>query len=175
MTSTTQFWLNDRLITTSAPAGMLVLDYLRRQARLMGTKEGCKEGDCGACAILIGELGPDGKIRYQPVTSCLVPVGEMHGKHVVTIEGFNSEELSPAQDAMVVRCGAQCGYCTPGFVVSMSWYLMSEQAEPKREGMARAISGNLCRCTGYASILRAASGRLCGRRRIGLWRWRKRG
>src|SRR5690554_5934780 len=155
MTSTTQFWLNDRLITTSAPAGMLVLDYLRRQARLMGTKEGCKEGDCGACAILIGELGEDGKIRYQPVTSCLVPVGEMHGKHVVTIEGFNSEELSPVQDAMVARCGAQCGYCTPGFVVSMSWYLMSEQAEPKREGMARAISGNLCRCTGYAAIFRA--------------------
>lgn len=155
MASTTQFWLNDRLITTSAPAGMLVLDYLRRQARLTGTKEGCKEGDCGACAILVGELGADGRIRYQPVTSCLVPLGEMHGKHVVSIEGFNSEELSPVQDAMVARCGAQCGYCTPGFVVSMSWYLMSEQGAPQRAGMKRAISGNLCRCTGYASILRA--------------------
>ncbi|MBA2662070.1 MAG: FAD binding domain-containing protein [Bradymonadaceae bacterium] len=154
MTTTTQFWLNDRLITTSASAGMLVLDYLRKQERLVGTKEGCKEGDCGACAILIGEL-VDGRMHYQPVTSCLVPLGEMHGKHVVSIEGLNSRELSPVQDAMVNRCGSQCGFCTPGFVVSMSWYVMCAKGEPSRDGMKRAISGNLCRCTGYASIVRA--------------------
>ncbi len=153
--ATTEFWLNDRFVSTDAPAGLLVLDYLRRNEHLVGTKEGCKEGDCGACAILIGELD-DGRVRYEPVTSCLVPLGEMQGRHVVTIEGINLEGLSPVQEAMVDFGGTQCGFCTPGFVVSMTWYLMAETNEPTLEGMKRAISGNLCRCTGYASINRAS-------------------
>ncbi|QDG49863.1 2Fe-2S iron-sulfur cluster binding domain-containing protein [Persicimonas caeni] len=153
--ATTEFWLNDQLVSTDAPQGLLVLDYLRRHEHLVGTKEGCKEGDCGACAILIGRLDGDG-VRYEPVTSCLVPLGEMQGRHVVTIEGINLEGLSPVQQAVVDFGGTQCGYCTPGFIVSMTWYLMAEQGEPTLEGMQRAISGNLCRCTGYASINRAS-------------------
>lgn len=153
--ATTEFWLNDQLVSTDAPQGLLVLDYLRRHEHLVGTKEGCKEGDCGACAILIGRL-QDGRVRYEPVTSCLVPLGEMQGRHVVTIEGINLEGLSPVQQAMVDFGGTQCGYCTPGFIVSMSWYLMAERDEPSLQGMQRAISGNLCRCTGYASINRAS-------------------
>ncbi|MFW5966638.1 MAG: FAD binding domain-containing protein [Persicimonas sp.] len=152
--STTEFWLNDRFVSTEAPAGRLVLDYLRQNEHLVGTKEGCKEGDCGACAILIGQR-EEKRVRYEPVTSCLVPLGEMQGRHVVTIEGINLEELSPVQRAMVDFGGTQCGYCTPGFIVSMTWYLMAEDGEPTLEGMKRAISGNLCRCTGYASINRA--------------------
>lgn len=152
----TEFWLNDRRVSTDEPDGMLVLDFLRRNKRLVGTKEGCKEGDCGACAILIGELD-DGRVRYEPVTSCLVPLGEMQGRHVVTIEGLNLDGLSPVQQAMVDYGGTQCGFCTPGFIVSMSWYLMAERDEPTLEGMKRAISGNLCRCTGYASINRAST------------------
>ena len=150
----TTFWLNDELIDTNEHPGLLVLDFVRRN-RLTGTKEGCKEGDCGACTILVGTLEGD-RVRYEPVTSCLVPLGEMQGKHVVTIEGLNFEDrLSLVQDAMVHRGGTQCGYCTPGFVVSMTWFLMDEQERPTMDGFKRAISGNLCRCTGYNSINRA--------------------
>jgi xanthine dehydrogenase small subunit len=163
--ATTEFWLNDHFVSTDAPKGLLVLDFLRRNEHLVGTKEGCKEGDCGACAILIGQLVGDpnegnpidaDEVRYEPVTSCLVPLGEMQGRHVVTIEGVNLDGLSPVQQAMVDFGGTQCGYCTPGFIVSMSWYVMAERDEPTLEGMKRAISGNLCRCTGYASINRAS-------------------
>lgn len=153
---TTRFWLNDELVETDESPGRLILDYVRKN-RLTGTKEGCKEGDCGACTILVGELH-DGRVRYEPTTSCLVPLGEMHGKHVVTIEGLNFDRrLSLVQDAMVRWGGTQCGYCTPGFVVSMTWYLMAEEDEPSMEGFKRSISGNLCRCTGYNSITRAGS------------------
>ena len=152
---TTRFWLNDELVETDESPGRLVLDYVRRN-RLTGTKEGCKEGDCGACTILVGSL-VDGQVAYELVTSCLVPLGEMQGKHVVTVEGINfRDRLSFVQDAMVARGGTQCGYCTPGFVVSMTWFLLGDDAgAPTMDGFKRAISGNLCRCTGYASINRA--------------------
>src|SRR5690554_48242 len=157
---TTEFWLNDQLISTDASPGLLLLDFLRKNARLTGTKEGCKEGDCGACAVLVGELveagdGQKAYVDYKPVTSCLVPLGELQGTHVVSIEGVNMDQLSPVQQSMVDFGAAQCGYCTPGFIVSMSWYLMAERGEPTRAGMQRAISGNLCRCTGYEAINRA--------------------
>lgn len=155
MDTTVEFLLNDRLVETDAPEGLLVLDYLRDNERLVGTKEGCKEGDCGACAIMIGEL-ENGDIEYELVTSCLVPLGEMQGKHVVTIEGMNLEdELNPVQQAMVDCGGTQCGFCTPGFIVSMVWYVMCADEKPSLEGFHRAIGGNLCRCTGYTSINRA--------------------
>ena len=151
---TIRFWLNDEYVETDESPGRLVLDFVRRE-RLTGTKEGCKEGDCGACTILIGHL-EGGRVRYEPVTSCLVPLGEMHGKHVVTIEGLNfPKRLSLVQEAMVYRGGTQCGYCTPGFIVSMTWFLMAEDDEPTLDGFKRSISGNLCRCTGYNSINRA--------------------
>ena len=157
MATPVTFWINDRLIETEAPDGMLVLDFLRKNRFLTGTKEGCKEGDCGACSIVLGEL-KDGAIHYQPVTSCLVPLGEMHGRHVVSIEGLNLKtKLNPVQQAMVDRCGSQCGFCTPGFIVSMCWYMMaSGDEEPSLKGFQRAFSGNLCRCTGYTSINRAS-------------------
>ncbi|TXD33852.1 2Fe-2S iron-sulfur cluster binding domain-containing protein [Lujinxingia vulgaris] len=156
MTTHVEFWLNDRRVITDVPDGMLVLDYLRKDRLLTGTKEGCKEGDCGACSILIGEV-VDGVMRYQPVTSCLTPVGEMHGKHVVSIEGLNlPNKLNPVQQAMVDRVGSQCGFCTPGFIVSMCWYMMAARETPTLEGFQRAFSGNLCRCTGYAAINRAS-------------------
>ncbi len=152
---TTTFWLNDRRIESERHPGLLVLDYVRKK-RLTGTKEGCKEGDCGACTILVGSL-KEGRVRYEPTTSCLVPLGEMEGKHVVTIEGLNlTKELTFVQQAMVDFGGSQCGYCTPGFIVSMTWYLLCrDEDEPSMDGFKRAISGNLCRCTGYNSINRA--------------------
>jgi len=151
-----RFWLNNHEVTTKEPPGRLVLDYLRQKERLVGTKEGCKEGDCGACMVLIGEL-VGVQVEYKPVTACLMPVGELHGKHLVTIEGLNLEKLTPVQKAIVDEGGSQCGFCTPGIVVSLTGYLMQPWGELNAEGIKYALGGNLCRCTGYASLMRAGS------------------
>ncbi len=150
------FLLNNHEVTTKEPSGGLVLDYLRQKERLVGTKEGCKEGDCGACMVLIGELLGK-QVDYKPMTSCLMPVGELHGKHLVTIEGLNLEKLTPVQKAIVDEGGSQCGFCTPGIVVSLTGYLMQPWAIVDKDGLKYALGGNLCRCTGYASLLRAGS------------------
>ena len=146
-----RFILNDREVETAAPAGLLVLDYLRNSERLTGTKEGCKEGDCGACAILIGELVGEA-VRYQPVTSCLVPLAEVHGKHVVTVEGCNLAGLNPVQEAIVEFGGTQCGFCTPGIVVSLHGLLLDSAKGLSLDDVKYALSGHLCRCTGYRSL-----------------------
>ncbi len=146
-----RFILNDGEVKTDAPAGLLVLDFLRNSERLTGTKEGCKEGDCGACAILIGELEGD-SVRYQPVTSCLVPLAEVHGKHVVTIEGCNQAGLNPVQEAIVEFGGTQCGFCTPGIVVSLHGLLLDNAKGLSLDDVKYALSGHLCRCTGYRSL-----------------------
>ena len=152
MAPSTRFILNDQRVDTSAPAGLLLLDFLRHRKRLTGTKEGCKEGDCGACAVLIGELAGD-TVRYQPVTSCLVPLAEVHGRHVVTIEGCNLDAgLTPAQEAVVEHGGTQCGFCTPGIVVSLHGLLLDDSKGLSLEDVKYALSGHLCRCTGYRSL-----------------------
>jgi xanthine dehydrogenase small subunit len=153
--SSIRFILNEKEVCANVPPGLLALDYVREQQQLTGTKSGCKEGDCGACTVLVGDLDPSGELRYQPMTSCLLPMGELRGKHLVTIEGLNMEQLSPVQHAMVECGGTQCGYCTPGFVVSMTAGLMEPKLPLNKEGVRYAISGNLCRCTGYRSILSA--------------------
>lgn len=153
-TSPIQFLLNGALETATAPRGMLALDFLRREKRLVGSKEGCKEGDCGACTVIVGELKGD-EVVYRPVTSCLLPIADLEGKHLVTIEGLNMADLSPVQAAMVDRGGTQCGYCTPGFVVAMTAWLLDETKPLDLEGVKYAISGNLCRCTGYRPIKEA--------------------
>lgn len=135
------------------PAGMAVLDYVRGVARQPGTKEGCREGDCGACTVLLGEPEGDG-FRYHAVTSCLVPVGHLHGRHLVSVEGLNGPALSPVQQAIVEAGATQCGFCTPGFVVSLTGFLLGDTPLTEAEALA-AIEGNICRCTGYASLVRA--------------------
>ena len=123
----TQFILNSREVITDAHPGTLVLDFLRQSEKMMGTKEGCREGDCGACTVIIGELAND-KISYKPITSCLMPTGELHGKHLVTIEGLNLPKLSPVQEAIVEEGATQCGFCTPGIVVSLTAGLMEDDS-----------------------------------------------
>jgi len=145
------FLINNEEIESSDHPGMLVLDYLRRQQKLMGTKEGCKEGDCGACTVLIGELNKGG-VSYKPVTSCLMPLGELQGKHLVTIEGLNMQELTPVQQAIVDEGATQCGFCTPAIAVSLTGYLMQGDSRINPEGIKYALSGHLCRCTGYRSL-----------------------
>lgn len=148
------FLLNDELVETDAPAGTVILDVVRHDRQLSGTKIGCREGDCGACTVLVGELR-DGRLEYRSMTSCLLALASVHGKHVVTVEGLGLPGLSPVQRAMVEASGTQCGFCTPGFVVSLTALALS--SEPASAASAvRAIDGNICRCTGYKSIERAA-------------------
>lgn len=149
-----QFLLNGSPETATVSRGLLALDYLRQKKRLVGSKEGCKEGDCGACTVIVGELRGD-DVVYRPVTSCLLPVADLEGKHLVTIEGLNMVNLSPIQAAMVERGGTQCGYCTPGFIVAMTAWLLDETKPLNLDGVKYAISGNLCRCTGYRPIKEA--------------------
>ncbi len=150
-----KFILNKKVVIADAPAGKTVLDFVRYQRNLTGTKIGCREGDCGACTVLVGDI-KKGKLEYQSMTSCLMPLANAHGKHIVTIEGLNLEKLSPVQQAIVDEGGTQCGFCTVGFVVSLSGYVMDKSA-PDYEAAIAAIDGNICRCTGYKSLERAAA------------------
>jgi len=154
MPGQTRFILNAEDVTTGAAAGTLVLDYLRDRRRLVGTKEGCKEGDCGACVVLVGQLDGN-RVEYRPVTSCLMPLAELHGKHLVTIEGISAGDLTPVQQAIIEHGGSQCGFCTPGIVMSLTGLLLNPRPGLNPDGVKYALGGNLCRCTGYASLKRA--------------------
>lgn len=150
------FILNNENIETDIPAGTTVLDFVRYRKNLKGTKIGCREGDCGACTILVGEL-IDGNVRYRSMTSCLMPLANASGKHIVTIEGVNPIDgsLTPVQQAMVDESGAQCGFCTVGFVMSLTGFCIDATAKTTEMAVS-SIDGNICRCTGYKSIERAA-------------------
>ncbi|MFH1262987.1 MAG: FAD binding domain-containing protein [Pseudomonadota bacterium] len=153
-----RFLLNDETISTELPPGMVLLDFLRQEKRLVGVKEGCREGDCGACMVLVGE--PDkGGISYRAVNSCLFPLGDVEHRHVVTIEGLNSESLSLVQQAFVEEGATQCGFCTPGFIVSLAGFLLSSPDWSTESGLD-SVAGNICRCTGHVSIRRAV-GKIC--------------
>lgn len=149
-----EFILNNTEITTSSAPGIVLLDYIRYERNLKGTKIGCREGDCGACTILIGEL-KNGELKYKSATSCLTAMGNIHNKHIVTVEGTNFDyEPNPIQQAMCDQAGTQCGFCTPGFIVSMAGYCLSDN-QPNQKNAIAAVDGNICRCTGYKSIERA--------------------
>ncbi|MBD2754451.1 FAD binding domain-containing protein [Spirosoma validum] len=150
-----KFILNNKNVSTSLPPGTPVLDFVRYRKQLMGTKIGCREGDCGACTVLVGDLN-EGELRYRTATSCLMPLGNAHGKHIVTVEGINMSDLNPIQQAMSDESATQCGFCTPGFVMSLAGFCLSKKAPTVQNSIA-AIDGNICRCTGYKSIKRAAA------------------
>ncbi len=149
------FILNNKEISTSLSPGMTLLDFIRYQKHLTGTKIGCREGDCGACTVLVGEI-KDNELSYHSVTSCLMALGNAQGKHIVTVEGINVEGLNAVQQAFSDQGATQCGFCTPGFIVSLTGYCMSNKPS-SFEGAIDAVNGNICRCTGYKSIERAAA------------------
>ena len=151
-----KFLLNGEEVTlTDVAPDQTLLDWLRLERWLRGSKEGCAEGDCGACTVLVGRLMDD-EIVYDSVTACIRFMGSLHGTHVVTVEHLRGENghLHPVQQAMVDFHGSQCGFCTPGFVMSL-YGLWMRDPHPSRNAIEKALQGNLCRCTGYAPIIRA--------------------
>ncbi len=138
------------------PPRQTLLDWLRLERRLTGSKEGCAEGDCGACTVLVGRLVA-GELVYESVNACIRFMGSLHATHVVTVEHLKARDgkLHPVQQALVDCHGSQCGFCTPGFVMSL-YGLWLTQSNPSRAAIEEALQGNLCRCTGYEPIVRAA-------------------
>ena len=148
------FILNCHPMTSELPAGLPVLDLLRRELGLNATKSGCREGDCGACSVLLGAPSPDGGLRYRVVNSCLLPLGTLAGKHLVTLEGLNGDALTAVQSALVEEGGVQCGFCTPGVVIALTGHLLNAGSFGESE-ILESLDGNFCRCTGYMGIKRA--------------------
>lgn len=152
-----RFLLNGRDVALDdVAASQTLLDFLRIDRRLTGTKEGCAEGDCGACTVLVGRLH-NGQLRYEAVNACIRFLASLDGCHVVTIEYLSGPEgrLHPVQQAMVEHHASQCGFCTPGFVMSL-YALWMGNPHPTEQQVETALQGNLCRCTGYEPIIRAA-------------------
>ena len=141
-----RFTVNGRKVDREVTADSRLLDLLRDDLHLTGTKEGCGEGECGACTVLI-----DGKA----VNSCLVLAPQADGKDILTVEGLaKGDELHPIQRAFVEKGAVQCGFCTPGFIMS-TYALLKESPNPSNEEILTALEGNLCRCTGYTKIIEA--------------------
>jgi len=139
-----RFALNGREVSIETDAETRLLDVLREDLHLTGTKEGCGEGECGACTVLLDGL---------PVNSCLIPAPQVEGRDVLTIEGLaDGHRLHPLQAAFVEQGAVQCGFCTPGFVLS-AYALLRSNSSPTDEEILTALEGNLCRCTGYGKIV----------------------
>jgi len=158
VTNTVRFVLDGHIVEAQGVRRTTtVLDYLREQLHRTGTKEGCAEGDCGACVVMVGELNAAGTgVNYVPVNSCIQLLPALDGKSVKTVESLKKADgsLHPVQEAMVGCHGSQCGFCTPGIVMSLV-NLVQTNTSPKRQEITDALSGNLCRCTGYTPIIDA--------------------
>src|ERR1700756_1357142 len=165
MQQTISFVLDDKIqnlaFSEQLPPTTTVLNFLRNSPLHKGVKEGCAEGDCGACTVVIGELGGDGKLHYHAIDSCLVFLPMLNGKQLITVENLvqkegNTEVLHPVQKEMVECNGSQCGYCTPGIVMSI-FSLYKTENYPTKETIEDTLTGNLCRCTGYKPIIEATA------------------
>lgn len=135
--------INDKIYEKVIDPEMRLVDFIRDEARLKGTKEGCGEGECGACTVIV---------NGKTMNSCLLLAVSMEGKEIITIEGVAAKELHPLQQAFMEVGAVQCGYCTPGMILSAK-ALLDENLQASEEDIRDAISGNLCRCTGYEKIV----------------------
>ncbi|WHZ05644.1 (2Fe-2S)-binding protein [Neobacillus sp. YX16] len=153
-----KFTLNGKAVETDAPATVRLLDFIRDDRLLIGTKEGCGEGECGACSVFVNNLLQN---------SCLIPIGSIEGADIVTIEGImESEQFKILDESYSIAGGVQCGYCIPGMVMA-SAALLSQNPHPSETEIREGISGNLCRCTGYNMIVDAIN--LAAKKGDGLW------
>ena len=139
--------INGKTVRVRAPAGRRLLDYLREDLGLIGSKESCGEGECGACTVIVDN---------EPVVSCILPVGQLaDGTEILTIEGIEKKPAGRLIQQAYIECGAvQCGFCIPGMVVS-SYALLCRNPKPSTGAIREALAGNLCRCTGYTKIIQA--------------------
>ncbi|MGX6444315.1 (2Fe-2S)-binding protein [Neobacillus sp. K501] len=153
-----KFTLNGKSVETDASATIRLLDFIRDEFGLIGTKEGCGEGECGACSIFVNGLLQN---------SCLIPIGSIDGAEIVTIEGImETEQFKILDESYSLAGGVQCGYCIPGMVMA-SAALLSKNPHPSKAEIREGISGNLCRCTGYNMIVDAIN--LAAKKGDGLW------
>ncbi|MFJ7512813.1 (2Fe-2S)-binding protein [Peribacillus simplex] len=153
-----KFILNGRTVETDAPATARLLDLLRNEFELIGTKEGCGEGECGACSVFVNNLLQN---------SCLIPIGSIAGTDIQTIEGIiETEQFKILDESYSIAGGVQCGYCIPGMIMA-SAALLSKNPHPSEAEIREGISGNLCRCTGYNMIVEAIN--LAAKKGDGLW------
>lgn len=148
------FVLNGDEITDEVPVNITLLDYLRDYLHLTGTKEGCGKGECGACTVIM---------NGRSVNSCMVLIPQVDGKNILTIEGLSKRGITRIQDAFVKEGAIQCGFCTPGMVMS-TFYLLSKNPNPDEGEIREGLSGNLCRCTGYKKIIEAVKRASGGKR-----------
>ncbi len=138
--------VNGQKVSKTINSGLTLLEFLRRELGLTGTKEACGQGECGACVVLVDE---------RPVNSCLFMAAQAEGKKILTVEGLRKNgELHPLQKAFVAEGAVQCGFCTPGFLMT-SYALLKSNPKASREDIVQALSGNICRCTGYEKIFAA--------------------
>ncbi|HPN29642.1 MAG TPA: FAD binding domain-containing protein [bacterium] len=150
-----KFIINNKIVETEKSAGMILLDFIRNEEKLTGTKEACREGECGACSVLIGKLNESGKMEYKTCASCLLPIGDVKDCHIVTVEGLDMPDLTLVQRLIIENSASQCGFCTPGIVLSLTGYCFSSDNFDYEDAIT-ALDGNICRCTGYAAIRNAA-------------------
>jgi len=156
ISSSVKFLLNDKLIVINNPdPNQTLLNYIRTELKRTGTKEGCSEGGCGACTVVLGEL-VENKIVYKAINSCISFVPSLNGKQLLIVEDLVSKDgkLHPVQDAMVKFHGSQCGFCTPGMVMS-AVDLLNKNASPSETEIREWLEGNICRCTGYHNIVKS--------------------
>ncbi len=146
---------NDVVQVTSAKADTMLLNYLREQKQMTGSKEGCASGDCGACTVVVVDIDDKQKLNYRQINACITPIHALHGKQIITVEHLKqNNQLHPVQQTVVDKHGSQCGFCTPGIVMSL--YALSKQ-EKAPQHPTHFLSGNLCRCTGYGPLIEAAN------------------